>query len=79
MKLDDQVHIAHNCIIGKSTIMGANATIGGSSIIGENCMIGGLCGVADNLIIAEWGYSVSSFIHILNQLIKQENTQVLHR
>ena len=48
VKLDDQVHIAHNCIIGKSTIMGANATIGGSTIIGENCMIGGLCGVADN-------------------------------
>ena len=53
VKLDDQVHIAHNCRIGKSTIMGANATIGGSTIIGENCMIGGLCGIADNLVITD--------------------------
>ena len=69
VKLDDQVHIAHNCIIGKSTIMGANATIGGSTIIGENCMIGGLCGVADNLIIAD-GVTVSPVSFIFKSINK---------
>ena len=69
VKLDDQVHIAHNCIIGKSTIMGANATIGGSTIIGENCMIGGLCGVADNLVITD-GVTVSPVSFIFKSINK---------
>jgi len=40
VKIDDQVHIAHNCNIGQNTIITACAEISGSVTIGENCWIG---------------------------------------
>ena len=40
VKTDDQVHIAHNCSIGKNTIITACAEISGSVTIGQNCWIG---------------------------------------
>jgi len=40
VKTDDQVHIAHNCKIGKNTIITACAEISGSVSIGQNCWIG---------------------------------------
>ena len=40
VKMDDQVHIAHNCKIGKNTIITACAEISGSVTIGQNCWIG---------------------------------------
>lgn len=40
VKTDDQVHIGHNCNIGKNTIITACAEISGSVNIGENCWIG---------------------------------------
>ena len=39
VKIDDQVHIAHNCSIGKNTIITACAEISGSVHIGKNCWI----------------------------------------
>ena len=40
VKIDDQVHIAHNCNIGQNTIITACAEISGSVTIGKNCWIG---------------------------------------
>jgi UDP-3-O-[3-hydroxymyristoyl] glucosamine N-acyltransferase len=40
VKMDDQVHIAHNCSIGSNTILTAQAEVSGSVEIGENCWIG---------------------------------------
>lgn len=40
VKTDDQVHVAHNCKIGKNTIITACAEISGSVTIGKNCWIG---------------------------------------
>jgi len=40
VKIDDQVFIAHNCNIGKNTVIIAFAEISGSVHIGENCWIG---------------------------------------
>ncbi len=40
VKTDDQVHIAHNCKIGKNTIITACVEISGSVTIGQNCWIG---------------------------------------
>lgn len=39
VKTDDQVHIAHNCHIGKNTLITACAEISGSVQIGQNCWI----------------------------------------
>lgn len=39
VKIDDHVHIAHNCMIGENTIVTACAEISGSVKIGQNCWI----------------------------------------
>lgn len=39
-KLDNLVHVAHNCQIGKRNLLCAGVIIGGSVITGDNCFIG---------------------------------------
>lgn len=39
VKIDDQVFIAHNCFIGKNTVVIACAEISGSVTIGQNCWL----------------------------------------
>lgn len=50
-KIDNQVQIAHNCVIGKACLICAQTGIGGSTTIGDGVTIGGLVGVADNITI----------------------------
>lgn len=38
-KIDDHVHIAHNCVIGKNAIITACAEVSGSVVLGENCWL----------------------------------------
>ncbi len=40
-KIDNQVHIAHNCIIGEDVLLCGRTTLGGSSTIGDRTMLGG--------------------------------------
>ena len=40
VKIDDQVYIAHNCVIGDSTMIAGGAKICGSVVIGIRCWIG---------------------------------------
>jgi UDP-3-O-[3-hydroxymyristoyl] glucosamine N-acyltransferase len=37
--IDDQCHVAHNCQIGRSTVLTASAELCGSARIGKNCFI----------------------------------------
>ena len=53
VKLDNQVHIAHNCEIGENTIIGAKTAIAGSTRIGKGCKIGGGCGIIDNIKLCD--------------------------
>lgn len=46
VKIDDQVHIGHNCKVGKRSIICGCAGLAGSVTIGEDCMIGGGVGIA---------------------------------
>ena len=39
VKIDDHVHIAHNCVIGENTVVTACAEVSGSVNIGHNCWI----------------------------------------
>ena len=39
VKIDNLVHIAHNCIVGKNTLMTGCSTISGGVKVGENCWI----------------------------------------
>ena len=40
VKIDNLVHIAHNCIIGENSMIIACAEISGSAVVGENCWLG---------------------------------------
>lgn len=51
-KLDNQIQIAHNVVIGKNTAIAAQAGISGSSKIGDNCLIGGQAGIVGHIEIA---------------------------
>jgi UDP-3-O-[3-hydroxymyristoyl] glucosamine N-acyltransferase len=53
VKIDNQVHIAHNVRIGDNTIIAGCAGIAGSATIGRNCMIAGGVGVSDHVTIAD--------------------------
>lgn len=51
VKLDNQIHIAHNVEIGKNTVIAAQTGVAGSSKIGENCQIGGQVGIVGHIVI----------------------------
>ena len=53
VKIDNLVHIAHNCEIGENTIIAGMAGFAGSSKIGKNCMIGGGARIGPNISIAD--------------------------
>ena len=48
-KLDDNVHVAHNCIIGKNCLFAGLVGIAGSTQIGDNVVLGGQVGVNDHI------------------------------
>lgn len=52
-KIDNQVQIGHNCIIGKHCIIVAQTGISGSTRIGDYVVLAAQCGVAGHLVIAD--------------------------
>lgn len=50
-KIDNTVHIAHNCIIGRHAVLAAQVGIAGSVTIGDGVFMGGQVGVGDHLEI----------------------------
>jgi UDP-3-O-[3-hydroxymyristoyl] glucosamine N-acyltransferase len=53
VKLDNLVHIAHNCQIGAHTVIAAQTGISGSCVVGKNVVIGGQVGIADGCEIED--------------------------
>ena len=53
VKLDNQVHIAHNVILGKNSAIAASCAIAGSTVIGKNLQMGGLSGILGHLKICD--------------------------
>ena len=53
VKLDNQIQIAHNCVIGAHTVIAACVGIAGSTKIGKGCRIGGAAMIAGHLTIAD--------------------------
>jgi UDP-3-O-[3-hydroxymyristoyl] glucosamine N-acyltransferase len=47
VKLDNLVHIGHNCQIGAHTVIAAQAGFSGSCIIGKNVVVGGQAGFGE--------------------------------
>jgi len=70
VKIDNLVHIAHNCVIGENTIIAAMAGFAGSCKIGKGCMIGGGAGIGPNISIAD--RSVITARTVIGRSIKKE-------
>ncbi|MBI5246894.1 MAG: UDP-3-O-(3-hydroxymyristoyl)glucosamine N-acyltransferase [Elusimicrobia bacterium] len=51
-KTDDQVHIGHNCRVGKWIYIVGNSALGGSVTVGDGAMISGMVIIKDHLFIA---------------------------
>jgi UDP-3-O-[3-hydroxymyristoyl] glucosamine N-acyltransferase len=74
VKIDNLVHIAHNCQIGENTIIAAMAGFAGSSKIGKECMIGGGAKIAPNISIAD--KTVISPTTAIGRSIKKEGQRL---
>lgn len=48
-KLDNQIHVGHNCDIGERVVIAAQTGISGSVTIEDDCVIGGQVGFGDHI------------------------------
>jgi UDP-3-O-[3-hydroxymyristoyl] glucosamine N-acyltransferase len=51
VKTDNQVHIAHNVVVGEHTLLVAQVGISGSTTIGHHAILAGQAGIADHISI----------------------------
>jgi len=47
-KIDNLVHIAHNCVIGRNVIIAAQTGVSGSSVIEDGAILGGQVGLGEH-------------------------------
>jgi len=52
-KIDAQVHIGHNCVLGEDCAMAGKSGLSGSVTLENRVLIGGLAGVASGLLLRE--------------------------
>lgn len=52
-KLDNQVHMGHNVVIGENCLICGQVGIAGSAVIGNNVVMAGQCGVNDNIFVGD--------------------------
>lgn len=50
-KVDNLVHIGHNCRIGRDCLICGQVGFAGSVVMGDRVVLGGKCGVSDNITI----------------------------
>jgi UDP-3-O-[3-hydroxymyristoyl] glucosamine N-acyltransferase len=50
-KIDNLVHIGHNCIIGKNVIIAAQTGISGSSVVEDGAILGGQVGIGEHATV----------------------------
>jgi UDP-3-O-[3-hydroxymyristoyl] glucosamine N-acyltransferase len=50
-KIDNQVHIGHNCLIGKNVIIAAQVGISGSCVVGDGVVMAGQVGLGDHVTV----------------------------
>lgn len=68
-KLDNLVHIGHNCIIGKNSVMAGCVGIAGSTVFGEHCIVGGAGMVSGHLNIVG-GTTISGGSTLMKSIAK---------
>ena len=53
VKIDNLVHIAHNCIIGENSMVIACAEVSGSAVVGKNCWLGVGCSTMQKITLGD--------------------------
>jgi UDP-3-O-[3-hydroxymyristoyl] glucosamine N-acyltransferase len=53
VKTDNQVHVAHNCVIGENSLLVAQVGISGSAQLGRNVVLGGQVGLAGHITLGD--------------------------
>lgn len=53
VKIDNQIQIAHNVVIGEDTVIASQVGIAGSTRIGKRCMIAGKAGIVGHITICD--------------------------
>jgi len=66
-KIDNLVHVAHNCKIGRNCILVTMVGISGSCTIGDGVVLGGKVGVADHVTIGD-GAMIAARSGVTNDL-----------
>ena len=67
VKVDNLVQIAHNCHIGKGTVIAGHTGISGSCHVGEGVQMGGNVGLADHLTIGD-GASIAARAGVMHDI-----------
>jgi UDP-3-O-[3-hydroxymyristoyl] glucosamine N-acyltransferase len=50
-KIDNLVHIGHNCVIGRNVIIAAQTGISGSSVVEDGAILGGQVGIGEHATV----------------------------
>ncbi len=66
-KIDNQVQIGHNCVVGRACLICGVTGIGGSVTIGDGCVIAGGVGVADGHTIGA-GATLAARAGVMNDV-----------
>jgi UDP-3-O-[3-hydroxymyristoyl] glucosamine N-acyltransferase len=69
VKLDNQIQVGHNCVIGAHTVIAGCTGISGSVTIGSHCMIGGGVGFVGHITIGDH-VTISGFTFVTKSITK---------
>jgi UDP-3-O-[3-hydroxymyristoyl] glucosamine N-acyltransferase len=68
-KLDNLVHIGHNCVIGRNSVIAGCVGIAGSTVFGEHCIVGGAGMISGHLNIVA-GTTISGGSTLMKSIAK---------
>ncbi len=66
-KLDNQVHLAHNAVIGRYCFITAQCGVAGSGILGDYVQMGGQSGVIGHVVVGDHS-RIGAFAGVLRSL-----------
>jgi UDP-3-O-[3-hydroxymyristoyl] glucosamine N-acyltransferase len=69
VKLDNQIQIGHNTIIGAHTVIAGCTGISGSVRIGRDCLIGGAVGIVGHIEIGD-NVTISGFTFVTKSILQ---------
>ncbi len=67
VKLDNQVQIAHNVVLGENVIISGQSAVGGSAKLGKNVMMGGCSAVVGHITVGD-GAKLAAAAHTMHSI-----------